>query len=172
MQLYVIRHGEAVERGANGAERDEDRELTEAGRAQSRAVGAALRQLGVKLDTLLTSPLTRARQTADEVLGQWPGQRLEPTENDELAPGRRKRKLLRELLAVGGDAVAIVGHNPDLSELVGWLLGEKEVGIELAKAGVARIDFEGPPNKGAGLLVWVVTPAWCELAARVASTSS
>jgi phosphohistidine phosphatase len=164
MQLYVIRHGEAVERGLNGAERDEDRPLTEEGRAQSRAVGQALRLLGVKLDALLTSPLVRARQTAEEVLGQWPDHRPDPVDCEELEPGKRKRKLLRELLAVGGEAVAVVGHNPDLSELLGWLLGEKEMGVDLAKAGVARIDFDGPPNKGSGSLVWLVTPAWCELA--------
>jgi phosphohistidine phosphatase len=172
MQLYVIRHAEAVDLGSNGAERDEDRQLTDKGREQCRAVAMALRRAGVGLDKLLTSPLIRARQTAEEMVKHWPDNRPEPADCDHLAPGQRKRKLLRELLAVGGDAVGIVGHNPDLSELVGWLIGDKEVGVDLSKGAVARIDFDGPPNKGAGVLAWIVTPAWCRLIAEVPATSS
>ncbi len=172
MQLYVIRHAEAVDLGANGAETDEDRELTDKGREQCRVVAAALRRAGVQLDKLLTSPLVRARQTADELVRHWTGPHPDPEECDQLAPGKRKRKLLRELLAAGGDAIGIVGHNPELSELVGWLVGEKEMGVDLCKGGVARIDFDGPPNKGAGTLVWLVTPAWCRLVAETTVTSS
>jgi phosphohistidine phosphatase len=172
MQLYVIRHAEAVDVGTNGVESDAERPLTEKGQEQCRVVGQALWRAGVRLEALLTSPLVRARQTAEELVKQWPDNCPDPTDCEELAPGQRKRKLLRELLALGGNAVGIVGHNPDLSELVGWLLGEKEAGINLTKGGVARIDFDGPPNKGTGVLVWLVTPAWCALAAEAAVTSS
>jgi phosphohistidine phosphatase len=171
MQLYVIRHGEAVDVGSNGVHSDEERPLTEKGRGQCRVVAQALRRAGVQLDELLTSPLVRAKQTAEELVRNWPDLKAQPTESEELEPGRRKRKLLRELLAMGSEAVGIVGHNPDLSELIGWLIGDKELGIDLPKAGVARIDFDGPPNKGTGRLVWLVNPGWCELVAEVPADS-
>jgi phosphohistidine phosphatase len=165
MNLYLIRHAEAVPLGVNGIDRDEDRPLTDRGRQQCRDVALALRQLDVRLEKLLSSPLLRARQTTDEILSHLGGRLIEQGTCDELAPGKKKRKLLREILSLGGKAMGLVGHNPELSELVAWFIGEKEAGIDLEKAGVACISFRGPPNKTAGTLVWLVNPAWCELVA-------
>lgn len=165
MDLYLIRHAEAVPLGVNGIARDEDRPLTDKGRQQCRTVALALRQLDVRLEKLLTSPLVRARQTSDELLTHWNGRLIELGVCDELAPGKKKRKLLREVLSLGGKTMGLVGHNPDLSELAAWLIGEREAGIDLEKAGVACISFKGPPAKAAGTLVWLVNPAWCELVA-------
>jgi len=167
MNLYLIRHAEAVPLGVNGINKDEDRPLTENGRRQCRTMALALCQVGVRLDKLLTSPLVRARQTADEMLAHWNGRLVEQVVCEYLAPGKRKRKLLREVLALGGESVGLVGHNPDLSELTAWLIGE-EVGISLEKAGVACVSFRGPPDKRAGTLAWLVNPAWCESVAAAA----
>ena len=120
-----------------------------------------MKKQGVKLDKMLTSPLRRAKQTADGVVASWGEGAPSIEECEYLAPGSKKKKLIRELLAVGDDGVAVVGHNPDLSVLIGWLIGEKEVGLSLAKAGVACIEFEGSPCKECGVLTWLVTPAWC-----------
>src|SRR5262249_25887820 len=109
MKLYLIRHAEAVPLGDNGVTRDEDRPLTEKGREQCRIVALALRQLGVRLEKLLTSPLVRARQTADEMLAHWDGRLTELKVIEELEPRSRKRKLLREVLAQGGEAVGLIG---------------------------------------------------------------
>lgn len=165
MHLFLIRHAEAVPLGANGITRDEDRPLTDNGRQQARAAALALRQIDVRLEKLLTSPLVRAGQTADEMLSQWNGRLVQKQICDELAPGKKKRKLLREILSQGGEAIGLVGHNPDLSELVAWFIGDKEIGLELEKGGVACISFKGPPTKGAGVLVWMVNPAWCQVVA-------
>jgi phosphohistidine phosphatase len=167
MHLYLIRHAEAVPLGVNGITKDEHRPLTENGRNQCRAVALALRHLGVRLEKLVSSPLMRARQTADEMLAHWNDRLIESGVCDELAPESKKRKLLREILALGGTSIGLIGHNPELSELAGWFLGEKEAGIHLEKAGVACIAFNGPPNKGSGTLEWLVTPAWCEVVAAV-----
>jgi phosphohistidine phosphatase len=162
MHLYLIRHAEAVPLGVNGVSKDEDRPLTDKGRESCRAVALALRQVGVRLEKLLASPLVRARQTAEELLTHWNDRMIEQDTCDELAPGSKKRKLLREILAAGSESIGLVGHNPDLSELAGWFLGEREAGIDLDKAGVACLFFDGPPTKGAGVLEWLVTPDWCE----------
>ena len=56
--------------------------------------------------------------------------------------------------------MALIGHQPDLGELIGWLIGGKKASIGLAKAGVARIECPEGPGKGAGVLTRVVSPAW------------
>jgi phosphohistidine phosphatase len=162
MRLYVIRHAEAAPQGAGGVERDEDRPLTAGGLEQSRRVAKALKAHGVKLDKLLSSPLLRAKQTAEGVAAGWGDGAPAVEECEHLAPGNKKKKLIRDLLAAGGDAVAVVGHNPDLMELIGWLIGEKGAGVALEKAGVACIEFEGSPCKECGVLAWLVTPEWYE----------
>jgi phosphohistidine phosphatase len=162
MRLYVIRHADAVAQGLNGVERDEDRPLSEAGQKQARQLAGALRDQGVKLDKVLSSPLLRAKQTAEGMLSVWGDGAPELAESEALTPGTKKKKVLRELLAAGGEAVAVVGHNPDLSELIGWMIGEKNASVSLAKAGVACIEFEGSPCKECGTLTWLVSPEWYE----------
>jgi phosphohistidine phosphatase len=160
MHLYLIRHAEAVPQGQDGVERDEDRPLTPAGQEQCCRVAKALRARGVKLEKVLTSPLLRAKQTAEGILSNWGEQPPALEESEYLAPEGRKKKLLRELLALGEEEVAVVGHNPDMSELIGWLIGDKDAHVSLAKAGVACIEFEGSPTKGSGVLAWLVGPGW------------
>src|SRR5262249_46002950 len=82
-------------------------------------------------------PRLRARQTASGVAEHWHGQAPPLVECEALAPGGKKRRLAEALEEGRGDEIAVVGHNPDLSELVGWLLGDRTAGIDLAKAGVA-----------------------------------
>jgi len=162
MQLYLIRHAEAVELGQDGVTTDEARPLTEKGRQQCPTLAKALRRLGIRIDVLLTSPLVRARQTAEGITMNWGKSGPPITEAPELAPGGKKRKLLKQVNSLRAEHVGLVGHNPDLSELVGWLLGDKRVGINLEKAGAACIEFESGADKGKGTAVWLVTPAWCE----------
>jgi phosphohistidine phosphatase len=156
MHLYVIRHAEAVPLGEQGIRHDEERPLTPTGEAQAEALSRAFGRLGVRLDALLTSPLVRARQTAERLA--TPSASL--TECPSLSPGRKKRQVLDRVRETKGEAVGIVGHNPDLSELVGWLVGDKHAGIELDKSGVACVAFDGKASKGGGVLVWLVSPEW------------
>src|SRR5262249_29784833 len=72
MDLYLIRHAEAVALGEQGIADDADRPLTEAGVKEARALGRELRRRGMTLDKLVTSPLLRAKQTADGILKDWP----------------------------------------------------------------------------------------------------
>jgi phosphohistidine phosphatase len=124
--LWLLRHGDA-EDGSPDAER----ELTEKGREQSRRAGAALAALGVELDACLTSPKTRAAQTAElacEALG------VEPEHEPKLAGG----PFDAEALAAGlGDDVLLVGHDPDFSMAVHDLTGAQ---VRMKKGGLAGID--------------------------------
>jgi phosphohistidine phosphatase len=162
MELYLIRHADAVPAGANGVAEDSERPLTDAGRAQCEPLARALLRQHVGLERIVTSPYLRARQTADGLREHWSAPAPELVVCEALAPGGRRRKLARFLRDLGMESVALVGHNPDLSVLAAWLIGGKTVQVELAKAGVARIECDSKPGKGAGVLTWMVTPEWCE----------
>jgi phosphohistidine phosphatase len=124
--LWLVRHGEAEE-GTPDAERS----LTEKGREQARAVGAALKALGVEPQACLTSPKVRAVETARiacEQLGVDP--QLEP----KLAGG----PFDPEALAAGlGDDVLLVGHDPDFSMAIHSLTGAQ---VRMKKGGLAGVE--------------------------------
>jgi phosphohistidine phosphatase len=160
MDLYLIRHARAARLGENNVTEDADRPLTSDGEEQARQVAAGLRRKGVSLERVLTSPLVRARQTADLIVQGWGDGAPELKETELLAPGLRPRKLARYLAGTGGEGVALVGHQPDLGELAAWLIGSKKAQLDFAKGGVAHIHCETAPDKGAGTLVWLVPPEW------------
>ena len=160
MRLYLIRHAEAAPLGSEGISTDEARPLTAAGRAVCCPLAQALCKHGARLDRLFTSPLVRARQTAEGLAQGWVGAPPPVVETDLLVPGTKKRKLMELLHQAQGEAFGLVGHNPDLSELVGWLTGHKRLGVNMAKAGVACIEFDRKPRRGGGMLAWLITPEW------------
>ena len=124
--IWLLRHGDA-EDGSPDAERP----LTEKGREQSRAAGAALKALGVEIDACLTSPKLRAAETARlacEQLGD-----VEPQLEPKLAGG----PFDAEALAAGLGDVLLVGHDPDFSMAVHSLTGAQ---VRMKKGGLAGVD--------------------------------
>jgi phosphohistidine phosphatase len=160
MDLYLIRHAEALEIGERGITTDEERPLSEKGEAQAHAAAKALQRHGIALDNLCTSPLLRARQTADILLQDWARPELTLETCDALAPGSKLRKLSKYVLKQGGEKIGLVGHMPQLGSFAAWLLGSKKVQIDIAKAGVVLISCNDAPSKGLGSLQWIVTPNW------------
>lgn len=164
MDLYLIRHADALPLGEGDAHDDEERPLSAAGDAQCSSLAAALQRAGVTLDRVVASPLLRARQTAEGLLKHWTVEEPTPAPTLDvcgaLAPGGKPRKLARYLLKLNDSSVALVGHMPDLAGTAAWLIGSKKAQLELAKAGVAAIECEKLPGKGCGILRWLVTPAW------------
>jgi phosphohistidine phosphatase len=160
MELYLIRHADAQPLGEAGIPNDAERPLTLAGRAQCPPLAAALQGRGVHLQRVVTSPLVRARQTAEGFLEHWAKPVPELQVCDALAPGGKRRRLTRFLRDLGVDTVALVGHMPDLAEYAAWLIGSRKAQVDLAKAGVARIVCQGTPDKGEGVLTWLITPEW------------
>jgi phosphohistidine phosphatase len=156
LELYLIRHGEAEERGDDYPD-DTKRPLTRKGMAKLRKQARALNALGIGFDRNLTSPLVRTRQTA-EILAQG----LKPTPPLEsiaaLAPEGAPAAVID---AVGQHAkkgrVALVGHEPNLGELAAHLVGAGAP-IPFKKGAICRIDFEKFPPVEAGELKWFVTP--------------
>ena len=158
MQLIFLRHGEAVDHGAPGYETDDDaRPLTPKGIKQMRQVARALRDL-IKPTVVFTSPLVRARQTAD-IVGAALNVRV--TEDARLDPGfnvGRLAALLREQCGENEPAcVVLVGHEPSFSQTIATLTGPG-TNLILKKAGLARVDVAGS-DLADGQLRWLLTPS-------------
>src|ERR1700736_2440977 len=109
MQLYLIRHADAVPLGEAGIIDDPSRPLTAKGEAQARLVGEGLSRRGIKLQTLLTSPLVRARQTADAIANHSQNPSPEVRLCEDLAPAGKRRKLSSLLRDLGKDVIGLVG---------------------------------------------------------------
>jgi phosphohistidine phosphatase len=130
--LWLLRHGEAEPHGARA---DGDRRLTERGEAQARAAGRALDALGLRFQVVLTSPKVRALDTARlacEALG------VEPVVHGPLA-GALDAAEARALTGAD-ERVLLVGHEPDLSQVVHDLTGAR---IDFKKGGVAGVRLDG-----------------------------
>jgi len=160
MHIYLIRHAEAVARGEPGIQTDEERPLTDTGRRQARELATAFQRHQIQVDAIVQSGLLRALQTAEELAGVWGTAPDKMHQTDHLAPGGKPRKLARFLEGLGVESVALVGHQPDIDELTGWLIGSKKAAIDIAKAGVAYVESSEELGKGTGSLVWLITPDW------------
>jgi phosphohistidine phosphatase len=158
MNLYLVRHADALPLGEQGVTEDEDRPLSEEGLRQARLVGQALKRLGISLDAILTSPLKRAVQTAEELARvlQVPTGAVENC--DQLGPNQASKKLAKHLLKLEAQNLALVGHEPDLGQHTAWLIGSKKARLEFAKGAIAFVECDAAPQKGAGALRWLLTP--------------
>lgn len=159
MKLYLVRHGIAVERIGGAILSDSQRPLTEEGKAETRKVAVGLRSLGVKPNLVLSSPLTRARQTA-EIMNELLGGTDEVKITDALAPAGAPSDLYRFAQRFKHiDEIMFVGHEPDMGRLAGGLLwATPELEIPFKKAAVCRIDVHDLPPTSPGILKWFITP--------------
>jgi phosphohistidine phosphatase len=158
MNLYLIRHGEAVRIGG-AITRDADRVLTPGGEEDARRVGKALARIDGSARLVLTSPLMRAVQTGRLVGAAFAtAPTVQPSEL--LVPGFRHKALLEELagLPVGG-SVVVVAHQPDLTQLISWLIADDfSASIAMAPAAVALVSIAPPLQSGEAMLRWLLTP--------------
>jgi phosphohistidine phosphatase len=155
VKLYIMRHGPADDSAASG--RDFDRALTKSGRERVQKVVAELVSRDEKPRLIVTSPLLRAKQTAEIV-----AELCSPDEplvvRQELSPGGPSHALVREMLAAGKKKVMLVGHEPDVSSLVeelyplwsGGLDKAMVVGLRVRDGVVAERRFVLEPRE----LVW------------------
>ena len=158
MDLLIVRHGIAEDRDAfaSTGQPDDLRPLTREGRRDFTKVARALRSVVPAVDVLVTSPLVRARQTA-EILGERYGMPL--VESDALrpeAPYTKLAALLKRRRA--SEVVAVVGHEPHLSGLIAWLIGDTNARIAMKKGGACLVRFDRAAQRGAGTLLWLLPP--------------
>ncbi|MHB8618519.1 MAG: SixA phosphatase family protein [Chloroflexota bacterium] len=151
MRLLIMRHGPAETQRAG--QPDGERRLTERGREETAAAARGLARLAVLPRLIITSPLPRARETA-ELAAAGLGLVGSLKVDEALSAGARPTSILGVLRGLGGDLL-VVGHNPDLSDLVSYLLaGECAVPIDFGKGGVVALQFRDAPRRREGVLLW------------------
>jgi len=155
MLLYLVRHGKAA-----AGPRDAERPLTADGLEEMRRIARRLARLGLAFDATLTSPLVRARQTA-EVLAEA-GIAGAVEECSALAPGGTLAQALDQAArrhAGGAERIALVGHEPTLSEWAAILIGAPTQTLELKKGGIVGLELpDRPPFEGRATLFWLTSP--------------
>lgn len=153
MRVILFRHGPAEARDLDRWPDDSERPLTTRGAARTRRAARALARLIGGSPAVWTSPLLRARQTA-EILRRELGDGEPVRELPALAPGGSFRAVIAALHeAPAGDRVFLVGHEPDLGKLAGVLLfGAPATSLPLKKAGACVIHFVGEVAPAAGRL--------------------
>ena len=155
-ELYLVRHAVAAERGDEWPD-DTKRPLTTTGVSRFRDVVKGLVWFDVGIDEIYTSPLVRARQTADLLSSGLPD-KTPVRVLDELAPGHEPAQVLDALAKrVKRRRVALVGHEPDLGELAAALLGAQRA-LPFRKGGICRIDVNRIAATVTGSLIWFLPP--------------
>ena len=149
MRLYFVRHATP----SDTAPSDFGRTLTPIGEEEARIVGSALAKLGARPAHILTSPLIRARQTA-EIIARTLGFEREVESIDELKNGSSTQSLLRLLNSYGGvNEIILVGHMPSLAEHISVMTGSNSSErFPLGKGSVACVEMD-IPGGGGGRLV-------------------
>jgi phosphohistidine phosphatase len=154
-RIYLVRHAIAEDFARSG--RDEDRLLSSEGRETMEQAARGLAKLKVRPALVLSSPLVRARETAEIVARHLKKVDLELSE--ELAPGVSHAGVTR-LVAdrMDGANVMLVGHEPDLGELLSyWLTGSVDgLHTDFGKGSVACISAQDSLGRGMAVLEWMM----------------
>ena len=158
MQLYVVRHGIAIDREDPKSPPEPERYLTEEGIDKTKQVAKAMSALQVGADLLISSPYVRAMQTAEIFANALDYPKPKIRQTDALLPGAEPSLFFRELAKDKQSAtVFCFGHAPQVDQLIAAALGLKHEIASLKKAGVALLELKriSPPS---GQLVWLATP--------------
>ncbi len=156
MDLLVLRHGEAGRSSPSPG--DSKRSLTAEGQQEIVDLSNGLKSLEIKLDCIFTSPLLRAKQTA-EIVAKSLKYKGKIEEIDALKPEGSRLEFYSVLSKLKQDSVVlVVGHEPYLSEMIGEGISPSGCRINLKKAGLARMRILSTLPKIKGELRWLLTP--------------
>ena len=154
LELYVLRHADAGD-PARWTGDDAERPLSNKGRRQSKRLGRLLKDLDCRPDLVLTSPKLRASDTA-RLVARSIGARTATDDRLAVEFGPKQLAALVPGLEPTVSGVMIVGHDPDFSDVVSWLVG---CPIEMRKGALARIDLQDRAVRpGHGSLRWLPPP--------------
>ncbi len=159
-EIYVLRHGIAIERGTRGYTKDSDRPLTPEGCKKMRRIARMLRRFKLSFDLILSSPYVRARQTAEIVAKVLKAEdRMKFSEH--LAAEGDAEELVEQLrrLYHSPQSILLVGHEPDLSQLISVLLtGQPNLALTLKKGGLCKLNVQRLVYGRCATLEWLLTP--------------
>jgi len=160
MELYILRHGIAADRGSNEYASDSQRPLTSDGVKKLRRTVSAMQSLDLSFELILSSPYVRARQTA-ELVAEGLGLMRALELSSVLEPGADLEALIADLASrkKNVDRILLVGHEPMLSSLISLLLsGEEDLEITLKKGGLCKLVIRTISPGRCATLEWLLTP--------------
>ncbi|RME92410.1 MAG: phosphohistidine phosphatase SixA [Verrucomicrobia bacterium] len=160
MKLYLLRHGKAEPREGPGLRDDASRALTPEGRRRVELAARGMRRMGLRFDRILSSPLVRARETA-EIVAAVLDAGVEVEFSKWLAEDDRQVELIQEIrsLRPPPENLLLVGHEPWLSELVALLIGGGPMlPIRFKKSGLACLSINALEPGPCGVLEWLLAP--------------
>jgi phosphohistidine phosphatase len=161
VQLVVVRHARAEEKSEFSRISDDDslRPLTEDGKERMRKVARGIKRLVPQVDHMFSSTLVRAVQTAEILTYEYDSMSF--TQVPNLAPGFSRDETLKWLKKFeGNQTVIIVGHEPDLSEFVSWMLsGNSSPFVAMKKGGACLIEFPSSVRTRQAQLSWYLDPS-------------
>lgn len=170
MNLYFMRHGIALPTEDSATPSDHERPLSSKGTKRTRRAAKGIRRLGLSFDVVLTSPLVRARQTAEIVCAALTDE-IPIVELPTLAPECPVDALMADLGSYRDRAnLLLVGHEPSLSKILSHLLhgkGGLPLGVGLKKGTLCRIQLDTFPPTGPATLGWLLTPKQLRLLGTV-----
>lgn len=162
MKILIVRHAIALEREewAKLSKDDRERPLTEEGAKKMKRIAKGIKKiLNDEPTVVVSSPLLRAKQTAELLLNEMPTTNYVETET--LSPDQEPEtfvNFIRSFATPATKVVACVGHEPHLNQLISWLVCKSRKGIgEMKKGGACFIEFEDEVGAGKGKLVWLLT---------------
>lgn len=160
MNIYILRHGIAVERGTPGHGKDSERPLTPKGKRQLRKSAAAMKKMDLRFNLILSSPYERARRTAEIVAEEFKlKKRLKFT--DTLKYEGDPERMIGEIarLKPMPENLLLVGHEPYLSRLTSLLVcGHEDLAMDLKKGGLCKLEADHLHPGKCARLVWLLTP--------------
>ena len=159
MNVYLFRHGIALDVGENGITSDAQRPLSDEGMEKTANIAKALKKLKCNPARIISSPLIRARQTANIAAGiLCPDTTPEP--NDIMGPNASPGETTDYLAKQGLKDIMLVGHNPHMEMLASYLIsGSDNIEIRLKKTSICRIAFDEKVRPGTGIMEWLMQPA-------------
>jgi phosphohistidine phosphatase len=165
MNIFILRHGIAVEPEDWNSKSDAERPLIPKGEQRLREAAVAMEKMKISFDAIISSPYLRAKQTAEIIAKHFKLQK-ELAFSDDLIPGGNPQALIRQIndLNPAPENILLVGHEPFLSRLIALLSsGSPTATIEMKKGGLCKLEVEELEYGHCATLAWLLTPRQMEL---------
>lgn len=153
MNIYLIRHGDSEKSSVD--KKDFDRELTPQGRSVTSNAALFWKKIIPAFDYIISSPYKRAVQTAEIIAGNF-GLLNEIITDKKLSPGSSTEDLIEIARAYNCNNIALVGHQPDMSEHLSALISASGIKVEFKKSSIAKISFGSRVRMGRGTLEFLI----------------
>jgi len=161
MKLYILRHAIAENRDEGAYPDDSLRPLTAKGKKKMVKMAEHLKDMGVRLDLILTSPYVRAHETAKIVLEAFELKKKQLVLSDHLTPSGFAKDLIAEINEKYPlENLMLVGHEPYLSDLIALLVsGDPSMSVTMKKGGLCRLSIDKLAYEKCATLEWLLMPA-------------